>query len=202
MDPRDRADQALARARERRAYVVTPETAISPMDAQSTVQIPRVAVRAAESGERRDPESTVVLDPRQLASNPSNPTPWPPIPGQSGELSQQQHGSQHHGGQQFGTDQQVWPQQYWPGQPFGGQSPAAGQQQPGQQQPQQQGQQNAGGQAPGGGASHGGQFTTGQFHAGQFGTVQPLSPSQPVSPSQQPGHGQSAAHQPPTPPQR
>lgn len=187
MDPRDRADQALARARERRAYVVTPETAISPMDAQSTIQIPRAAVRAADSGERRDPESTVVIDPRQLASNPSIPTPWPPIPGQGVDHTQQ-HGGQQHGGQQFGTEQQVWPQQYWPGQQFGAPSHDPGQ--------QQSDQQNLGGQAPSAGPPYGSQFATGQFHTGQFGTVQPLGPGQQFGP------GQPTPYQPPPPPQR
>jgi hypothetical protein len=51
MDPRERADAALARARARGAFVVTPESAISPMDAASTLQIPRVVV--SENDDRR-----------------------------------------------------------------------------------------------------------------------------------------------------
>lgn len=39
MDPRNRADDALARARARGGFVVTPDNATSPMDAESTVQI-------------------------------------------------------------------------------------------------------------------------------------------------------------------
>jgi hypothetical protein len=48
MDPRDRADAALARARARGSFVVTPEDAVSPMDAASTQQIPRVMVNALD----------------------------------------------------------------------------------------------------------------------------------------------------------
>lgn len=59
MDPRDRAEEALARARARGAFIVTPDDATSPMDAASTVQIPRVVVAAADPD--ADPETTVVL---------------------------------------------------------------------------------------------------------------------------------------------
>ncbi len=48
MDPRDRADAMLARARARRGYIVTPEDAVSPMDAANTLQIPRSVVAAAD----------------------------------------------------------------------------------------------------------------------------------------------------------
>lgn len=58
MDPRERADATLARARARGAYVVTPESAISPMDATSTQQIPRSLVSAIDRG---DPEATLVV---------------------------------------------------------------------------------------------------------------------------------------------
>jgi hypothetical protein len=58
MDPRDRADAILARARARGAFVVTPESAVSPMDATSTLQIPRAVVAAADE---RDPEATMVV---------------------------------------------------------------------------------------------------------------------------------------------
>ena len=56
MDPRERAEAILARARARGAYVVTPDSAISPMDALATVQIPRRVVREAD-----DPERTSVF---------------------------------------------------------------------------------------------------------------------------------------------
>lgn len=58
MDPRDRADAILARARARGAFVVTPESAVSPMDATSTIQIPRAMVAAADD---RDPDATMVV---------------------------------------------------------------------------------------------------------------------------------------------
>ncbi|MDI2032136.1 hypothetical protein QFW96_26200 [Saccharopolyspora sp. TS4A08] len=47
MDPRLRADEALARARARGAFVVTPDNATSPMDAANTVRIPRDIVNSA-----------------------------------------------------------------------------------------------------------------------------------------------------------
>jgi hypothetical protein len=58
MDPRDRADAILARARARGAFVVTPESAVSPMDAASTLQIPRMVVSAADE---QDSETTMVV---------------------------------------------------------------------------------------------------------------------------------------------
>jgi hypothetical protein len=58
MDPRERADAALARARARGAFVVTPESAISPMDTANTLQIPRSVVSALDHG---DPESTMAV---------------------------------------------------------------------------------------------------------------------------------------------
>jgi hypothetical protein len=58
MDPRDRAEAALARARARGAHVVTPDDAVSPMDAANTLQIPRIVVDALDSG---SPDTTMVL---------------------------------------------------------------------------------------------------------------------------------------------
>jgi ABC-type sugar transport system substrate-binding protein len=58
MDPRERADAILARARARGAFVVTPESAVSPMDAANTLQIPRAVVAAADE---RDSETTMVV---------------------------------------------------------------------------------------------------------------------------------------------
>lgn len=58
MDPRERADAILARARARGSYVVTPESAISPMDASATLQIPRAVVKALDN---EDPEVTMVF---------------------------------------------------------------------------------------------------------------------------------------------
>ncbi|NKQ57845.1 hypothetical protein HFP15_33790 [Amycolatopsis sp. K13G38] len=59
MDPRDRADALLARARARGAFVVTPEDAVSPMDASNTQQIPRDVVNRIDRGE--DGETTAVV---------------------------------------------------------------------------------------------------------------------------------------------
>ena len=58
MDPRDRADALLARAQSRGAFVVTPDAAVSPMDASSTQQIPRSVVDEIDAD---DPDSTAVV---------------------------------------------------------------------------------------------------------------------------------------------
>ncbi|MFN2495236.1 MAG: hypothetical protein ABR608_04920 [Pseudonocardiaceae bacterium] len=60
MDALDRADQTLARAQARRAGIITPDSAISPMDHTSTVQIPRALVEAADP-RNADPDSTIVI---------------------------------------------------------------------------------------------------------------------------------------------
>lgn len=60
MDPRERADATLARARARGAFVVTPESAVSPMDAASTLQIPRTIVTANDD-RQNDPDATMVV---------------------------------------------------------------------------------------------------------------------------------------------
>jgi hypothetical protein len=59
MDPRERADALLARARARGSFVVTPDNAISPMDAANTQQIPRSVVNQIDRGE--DPDTTAVV---------------------------------------------------------------------------------------------------------------------------------------------
>ncbi|HET6504587.1 MAG TPA: hypothetical protein VFG87_27885 [Amycolatopsis sp.] len=59
MDPLERADALLARARARGSFVVTPENAISPMDASKTQQIPRSVVNRIDRGE--DPDTTAVV---------------------------------------------------------------------------------------------------------------------------------------------
>lgn len=82
MDPRERADAALARARARGSYVVTPDDAISPMDAKNTLQIPRSVILAAARRDD-DPEATMVV-PAPLAGamgddrTRSMPAPAPP----------------------------------------------------------------------------------------------------------------------------
>ncbi|WP_236795771.1 hypothetical protein [Amycolatopsis sp. GM8] len=59
MDPRERADALLARARARGAFVVTPEDAVSPMDASNTQQIPRSVVDKIDH--EGDPDVTAVV---------------------------------------------------------------------------------------------------------------------------------------------
>jgi hypothetical protein len=73
MDPRERADAILARARARGAFVVTPESAVSPMDAANTLQIPRAVVVAADE---QDSETTMVVP----AVRPDTPAPAAPPP--------------------------------------------------------------------------------------------------------------------------
>jgi hypothetical protein len=82
MDPRERADAILARARARGAFVVTPESAVSPMDAANTLQIPRAMVAAVDE---QDPEATMVVPAAELPAIAqealtdvvANPSPGP-----------------------------------------------------------------------------------------------------------------------------
>jgi hypothetical protein len=69
MDPRRRADEALARASARGAFVVTPDNATSPMDSSATVRIPRETIT---QGSEPDPEDTAAF-PQQLHP----PIGWP-----------------------------------------------------------------------------------------------------------------------------
>jgi hypothetical protein len=104
MDPRERADEALARARARGgAFVVTPDDAVSPMDAANTVQIPRAVVDAADQ-----PESTMVIPAAtvraQMQQRPQDQNHQQGRPQQG----QQQQGQQQQGGQyQSGQHQPV-----------------------------------------------------------------------------------------------
>lgn len=109
MDPRERADAALARARARGAFVVTPDDAVSPMDAANTVQIPRSVVNAADGN---NPDSTMVIPglgrgqtqqqgyppQRGHQTGPHQPVPYP------GHQQGNQQGGQL-GGQQAGQYQ-------------------------------------------------------------------------------------------------
>jgi hypothetical protein len=79
MDPRDRADAMLARARARGRNIVTPDNMTSPMDATDTQQIPRTLVNAMDP--RRDPDSTMILSPHQMGQQ-SAPRPPQHMPGQ------------------------------------------------------------------------------------------------------------------------
>ncbi|GAB2981892.1 hypothetical protein [Saccharothrix stipae] len=76
MDPRARADAALARARARGIHVVTPDNMTSPMDSSATQQIPRSMVNAVDP--RADPDSTMVLAAHVAAGQPAPPAPPPP----------------------------------------------------------------------------------------------------------------------------
>ena len=86
MDPRDRADALLARARARGRNIVTPDNMTSPMDASDTQQIPRALVNAVDP--RQDPDSTMILSPAQMGGHqrphqaPGAPMPTQPLPAQ------------------------------------------------------------------------------------------------------------------------
>jgi hypothetical protein len=77
MDPRARADAALARARARGIHVVTPDNVTSPMDSSATQQIPRSMVNAVDPN-GADPDSTMVLAAHVAAGQPAPPPPPPP----------------------------------------------------------------------------------------------------------------------------
>lgn len=90
MDPLDRADALLSRAQARGSYVVTPQSAISPMDAANTQQIPRSVVRGVDA-RAVDPDATTVLTAEEIRNNddrrhhlaePSPTTTLPRTPGQ------------------------------------------------------------------------------------------------------------------------
>lgn len=90
MDPRERAEAILARARARGAYVVTPDSATSPMDASATIQIPRVVISAADEAERTTvfpahrPEDELPAIAQEAATqslaSPGRPRPRDPQP--------------------------------------------------------------------------------------------------------------------------
>lgn len=73
MDPRDRADALLARARSRGRNIVTPDNMTSPMDASDTQQIPRALVNAVDP--RMDPDSTMILPADQMQPTAPLQTP-------------------------------------------------------------------------------------------------------------------------------
>lgn len=96
MDPRDRADALLARARARGAHVVTPDNMTSPMDSSATQQIPRTMVNAVDPREL-DPESTMVIS-AQMVTGDRRPPQQPPHHQQQQQphYQQQQHYQQQH----------------------------------------------------------------------------------------------------------
>ncbi|WP_284748448.1 hypothetical protein [Amycolatopsis sp. RTGN1] len=67
MDPRDRADALLARAQARGVFVVTPDSAISPMDASNTQQIPRAQIDGLDRSQ--DPDTTTQLPASLIEEN-------------------------------------------------------------------------------------------------------------------------------------
>lgn len=69
VDALSRADETLARARAR-GHVVTPEDATSPMDAASTVQIPRLLIEAADPN-HGDPELTMIVSRGPVGPDPN-----------------------------------------------------------------------------------------------------------------------------------
>ncbi|MDQ4010428.1 MAG: hypothetical protein M3228_06970 [Actinomycetota bacterium] len=60
VDALQRAEQVLARARARRADIVTPDSATSPMDQANTVQIPLTMVAAADP-RAAEPDDTIIV---------------------------------------------------------------------------------------------------------------------------------------------
>lgn len=133
MDPRDRADAALARARARGAYVVTPEDAVSPMDATNTLQIPRSVVQAADS-HLNEADSTMVIPAGMARGQSRQPDGRPqdsrPQDGRSQDGRQPGHQSGHH---QPVAPPSVAPQQFSGNGQQGRPGPQQQQQQPGQQ---------------------------------------------------------------------
>ncbi|MEV6875541.1 hypothetical protein [Amycolatopsis sp. NPDC051128] len=67
MDPRDRADALLARAQARGVFVVTPDSATSPMDSANTQQIPRAAIDGLDRS--HDPDTTTQLPASLIEEN-------------------------------------------------------------------------------------------------------------------------------------
>ncbi|SDF91826.1 hypothetical protein SAMN05216553_104172 [Lentzea fradiae] len=101
MDPRDRADAMLARARARGRNIVTPDNMTSPMDASDTQQIPRTLVNAVDP--RRDPDKTMIMSPAQMGQQtpqrqdrqrqgqhpmPTQPMPQPATAPDDAEITQ------------------------------------------------------------------------------------------------------------------
>ncbi|MGW4483570.1 hypothetical protein ACWEOE_06995 [Amycolatopsis sp. NPDC004368] len=74
MDPRDRADALLARARARGAFVVTPDNMTSPMDASNTQQIARSVVKELD---QQDPDTTTQLPASLIEENDEHPLARP-----------------------------------------------------------------------------------------------------------------------------
>ncbi|MHA6805608.1 hypothetical protein [Salinifilum ghardaiensis] len=105
MDPHDRADEALARARARDGGVVTPDNATSPMDAEATVRL------------------HLYEEPPTAPQLPTQPEAPPPEPGQPGAG---QVGQEHEQRGRTGPERPAAGQPQAPGtQPFSPQSATA-----------------------------------------------------------------------------
>ena len=90
MDPRERADALLARAKARGGFVVTPDLATSPMDSANTQQIPRAKITELDRGQ--DPETTEQLPASLIEENDhhlarSAPTRQLEVPGNQRQQS-------------------------------------------------------------------------------------------------------------------
>jgi hypothetical protein len=75
----ERAQEAIARASERDASVITPDTAVSPFDASSTAVIPHV--QAARRSRPPDPDVTQRLQRSDGNGHRGTPPQGQPIPG-------------------------------------------------------------------------------------------------------------------------
>ena len=130
MDPRYRADETLARARARGAFVVTPDNATSPMDAAQTQRIPREVI----SGD--DPDPTLQLRGQETEGSAA----WPTEDYQQQQPDYYGRPTGQHPGQpaaQQGTSQQGTSQQGTSQEP-GGQGPPQAPQWPTAQYPSDQ----------------------------------------------------------------
>lgn len=136
MDPRHRADEALSRARSRGAFVVTPDNATSPMDAASTVRIPREVVSGLGG---QDPNSTVALRRDQGQ--------WDQGQREQGQWDQGQRDQRYQAQREPGRGHQQAPPQQQPPQQYG-QQPAPQQSAPHQYGTQQYGTEQYGTEQP------------------------------------------------------
>jgi hypothetical protein len=74
----ERAQEAIARASERDASVITPDTAVSPFDASSTAVIPNI--QAARRSRPQDPDVTQRLQRSDGNGHPGTPPHGEPAP--------------------------------------------------------------------------------------------------------------------------
>jgi hypothetical protein len=86
MDPLDRADALLSRAQARGRYVVTPQSAVSPMDASNTQRIPHEVVRGADAA-AVDPDATTILTDDEIREQDATHHLEEPAPTRAMELA-------------------------------------------------------------------------------------------------------------------